>query len=416
MRIELGEPPRASDPDGFDLCDPAAYERGGAHGLWRLLRETAPVRRDVAPNGTPFWSFFKYAECEKIVKDAATYSSESGTILASVGADDPAGGKTITLMDPPDHSKIRRPAMRHFSQAHIRHRDDEIRKGVLDLIEPLAAGVVHDVAVVLRALPMIAAGPLIGIPADHWDSVAFHATSSIAPDDPNYAIGRTTADTLRRAHHHLFTAFSATLRESGEEGSRSLMAELAGLEIDGRSVDERALMLNAYSFSLGANSTTSHVASHLLLVLAEQPAVWQQVVDDPSVLDSLIDEAVRWSSPTNHLVRRVRVATELGGVQLAPGEWVCGWVASANRDDDVFDRPYVFDPRRAPNQHLGFGGGPHYCIGAPASRLLLHIMLAEFARRRVRFELAGEPAHLRSNWINGITSLPMRILPNDGTE
>lgn len=115
MHIETKIPELPRNTEDFDLSDPAAYETGSAHGLWRLLRRTQPALRDVAANGTPYWSFSRYEECEVIVKDADTYSSEHGTILASVGADDPAGGKTITLMDPPEHTGIRRPSMRHSS-------------------------------------------------------------------------------------------------------------------------------------------------------------------------------------------------------------------------------------------------------------------------------------------------------------
>ncbi|MET7802366.1 cytochrome P450, partial [Streptomyces decoyicus] len=168
------------------------------------------------------------------------------------------------------------------------------------MLGTVLAGGEHDLAVLLRGLPMIAAGPLIGIPEKYWESVAFHATASIAPDDPIYAIGRSTTDTLRRAHHHLFIAFTETLGAC-PAGGASLVSALRAVELEGRPLDDHALLLNSYSFSLGANSTTSHVAAQLLLALAERPGVWQAVRDDRSLIPGLLDEGVRWSSPTNHL-------------------------------------------------------------------------------------------------------------------
>jgi cytochrome P450 len=410
MHIETGIPNVPADPRAFDLADPAAYAAGSAHGLWRLLREVDPVRRDLAPNGTPYWSFFRYAECEPIVADTRRFSSQYGTILASVGAEDPAGGKTITLMDPPEHATIRRPATRKLGPAAVRRHRQEVREGVVRLIKPLLDGGEHDVATVLRSLPMVGAGPLMGIAERHWDTVAFNATASIAPSDPEFSAGRNSVDTLRRAHHHLFASFSDTIERCRSRAGDDLVSELLAYELDGHRLDQHTLLLNCYSFALGANSTTSHVASQLLLALAERPALWESVIDEPASIPALVSEAVRWASPTNHLVRRMTEDCELGGARLRAGDWVCAWVASANRDEDVFSSPYEFE-LRSPNPHLGFGLGPHFCVGASVSKLLLESLVEELASRRLRFAVRGAVTHLTSNWINGITSLPMSFTP-----
>jgi cytochrome P450 len=407
MRVEHGEP--STTAAMFDLGAASAYTTASAHGLWRELRETEPVRCDVASNGTPYWSFFRYHECDVVVKDTALFSSEYGTILASVGAEDPAGGKTITLTDPPRHAALRRPPARRLGPAAVHRREADIRAEVVRLITPWFDGGEHDIAMVLRRLPMVVAGPLIGIPERHWDAVAFHSTASIAPEDARYASGRGVADTLRRAHHYLFSAFSDALNTCRGRPGDNVVSALLSTELDCGPLDEQSLLLNCYSFALGANSTTSHVAAHLLMVFAERPGVWQQIIDEPALIPTAVEEGVRWSSPTNHLVRRVTADTNLGGARLGAGDWVCAWVASANRDEAVFASPFRFDPRRSPNPHLGFGGGPHYCIGAPSSRLALQILLEELAQRRLRFTLSQCPTHLQSNWINGISSLPMRI-------
>ncbi|GGK78166.1 cytochrome P450 [Sphaerisporangium melleum] len=412
MRIDFGEPKPLDSLDGLRLHDPATYVAGCRHDVWLSLRRHRPVGRDHMPDGTPYWSFATYADCDKIVKDTATYSSEDGTILASVGVGDSAGGQTITLMDPPDHSAIRRPLMRTMRQSVVRRRADAVRAKVLRLIDPLLAGGEHDIARLMRLLPMVAAGDLLGIPEQHWETVAFNTTASIAPEDPEYAVGRDVGDTLRRVHHRLFAVFAETIETRRRDPGEDVVTALLGLEIGGRPIDDRRVMLNCYSVALGANSTTPHVACHTLLALAERPEIWRAVMADPALIPALVEEGARWTSPTHHLIRRVTADTELGGVRMAAGDWVCAWVASANRDEQVFDDPYAFDLRRAPNPHLGFGAGAHYCIGAPASRYALSVIFEELARRRVRFEVAGEVRHLYSNWINGITSLPMRFTPD----
>jgi len=97
-------------------------------------------------------------------------------------------------------------------------------------------------------------------------------------------------------------------------------------------------------------------------------------------------------------------------VPIRAGEWIAAWVASANRDESVFDEPFTFDVRRSPNRHLGFGGGPHYCIGAPASRLALVVLFEELGKRYAAFEQTGPLVHLRSNWINALVSMPVRAI------
>ena len=407
MHTEAGVPRLPAAGHSFDLSDPAAYAAGSAHAEWRRLRQTEPVRLEIAPSGVPYWSFFSYRDCESILKDTATFSSASGTILASIGVPDPAGGRTLVLADPPDHTRMRRLAMHHLGPAAVRRRYETIRHGVSRLVKSLTLGE-HDVMPTLRILPMIAIGPMTGLPEKDWESMVFHATGCIAPDDPAFTRGGTD-ETLLYAHSRLFHMIDAALRDGGANADGSLAAGLRSLAIGDRPMGRRDVMLNFYSTLIGGNTTTPHVAAHLLLRLAEQPELWEQVLDEPALVPALVEEGVRWTTPTHSLVRRVTSDVEIGGTRLHAGDWVSAWVASANRDESVFAAPYEFDPRRSPNPHLGFGRGAHFCIGTWAARSVLGALIEGLAERGLRFRLAGEPQHLKSNAINGITSMPMRF-------
>jgi cytochrome P450 len=409
MWIDFGEPKTPDLLDDVALHDPLTFVRGDQHGVWKALRDREPVRRYQMPDGTPYWSFATYADTERIVKDTATFSSEEGTILASVGVGDAAGGQTITLMDPPRHADLRRPLAGTMKQSVVRKRSESVREKVLALIAPLLDGGEHDVAELFRLLPMVAVGDLLGIPEQDWPEIAFNTTASIAPEDPGHAVGKTVADTLRRVHHRLFAGFTRAIEARRADPGDDVVSALLRLDVGGRRIDDHQVLLNCYSVALGANSTTPHVASHTLLTLARRPDLWDQVVADPDLVPALIDEGTRWTSPTHHLVRRATADAVVGGAEVREGDWVCAWVASANRDETVFSDPYEFDLRRAPNPHLGFGVGAHYCIGAPASRFALGVLFGELARRGIRFEQCGEVRHLHSDWINGLTSLPLRF-------
>lgn len=413
MQLTAVPPDIPVDLADIDLYAPATFRTADQHPTWRTLRVQAPVWWHARDGGTGFWCVSRYADCERVVKDHRTFSSEEGTILASVGVGDPAGGQTITLTDPPEHALIRVPAMRALGHAIVQRRAPAIRDRVAELLRPCADGDV-DFAVLMRRLPMVLAGEFMGIPERYWDDIALWAGACIAPEDPAYALGPTSAQTLRLAHHELFACFRELVRHRRAHPGDDLISVLIGvtdnLSGQGRPLDDWRILLNCYSFILGANTTTPHVAGHTLLALIERPGIWAGL-RAPGATDGLVEEGVRWTSPTHHLVRRATADTELGGVAIAQGDWVAAWVASANRDEAVFDDPFVFDITRSPNRHLGFGAGPHYCVGAPMSRLALSILFQELAGRFAGFESAGPLVHLHSNWINGLVSMPVRAVP-----
>jgi cytochrome P450 len=397
----------------IDLYDPAGFRTADQHPTWRTLRVKAPVWWHDRASGTGFWCVTRYADCERVLKDCRTFSSEEGTILASVGVGDAAGGQTITLTDPPQHAMVRAPAMRTMGHAVVRKRADALRDQVVELIRPCEAGEV-DFARLMRRLPMVLAGEFMGIPERYWDSIALWAGACVAPEDPAYALGASAAQTLRLAHHELFACFRSLVRHRRAHPGTDLISVLIqvtdALSAPGKPLDDWRILLNCYSFILGANTTTPNVASHTLLALMQWPEIWPRLLK-PGALTGLVEEGTRWTSPALHLVRRATVDARVGDVIIKAGDWVAAWVASANRDESVFDDPFVFDIARSPNRHLGFGDGPHYCIGAPMSRLVLNILFEELVRRYAAFEPIGPLVHLHSNWINGLVSMPVTAIP-----
>lgn len=147
-----------------------------------------------------------------------------------------------------------------------------------------------------------------------------------------------------------------------------------------------------------------------MLALAEHPEQMERLREDPELVDSAVEEILRWTSPIIHMARVVTEDIEYGGVQIRAGDAVGMWYPSANRDEEVFDDPMRFDIGREPNDHLAFGGfGEHYCIGANLARLELQSIYRHMLRRMDRIELDGEPERLRSGFVGGIKHLPIRF-------
>lgn len=409
MRTRITDREGSVSLDSIDLFDPERFRSGSQHTSWRTLRSTAPMWRQVDPGGIPFWSVTRYADVLRVIKDHRRFSSEHGTILA-VLAGDTAGGRTINLMDPPHHACIRVPTMPLLSTSALTRAADGVRERVRRIMAPALTGDPVDVAEVVLGLPMAAVGHIVGVPPERWADVTRWTMAGVAPADPHYAMG-TPAETLRAVHSELFELFGGLIEERRAQPREDLISRLLEVELDGRRMGVEDVVLNCYSFVMGANTTTPHVAAHLMLALAEFPDEWQQVRAGAAPVSAVVEEALRWTTPTNHLVRRVREPVEINGVRLEAGESVAAWVASANRDETMFEDPYRFRAGRRPNRHIAFGEGVHYCNGAPAARTVLTALVEELLEHTESFEVIGTVDHLYSNFINGITALPMRLVP-----
>lgn len=394
--------------DAIDLCDLDRFQHDSQHGAWKTLREEAPVWGQSLPDGGHFWSLTRYRDIRPFLKNVTSYSSQHGTILAVAGGDS-AGGRTINLMDNPRHRQIRVPTIRTMSNHVVRERAPRVREHIRDLMQPCYDGEV-DFADLMLHIPMVAIGEVLGIPTELWKWIPGWTMAGVAPEDPDYSRG-SNGDTLQQAHHHLFGMFSELIAERRKKPSDDLISMLIDLRIDGEPLDDQTILLNCYSFVMGASTTTPHTANHTILALAERPEIWSRLRSDlfagAPVLQTLLDEGLRWSTPTNHLMRRSTEPVTIGGVDIDAGELIVAWIASANRDEDIFADPYTFDPWRRPNPHIAFGSGPHYCIGGPAARVALIELFDELLTNFESLEVTGEIRHLRSNFINGITRLPL---------
>lgn len=403
----------------IDLYSPGVFGNGPPHDIWSELRRSEPVSRSRAANGTPFWSVTRHADCGYVLKNPQRFSSSSGTILGSVGAGDSAGGKTITLMDPPDHGQLRRPAIRVIGHSIVRRRIDEMRRDISTLLGDYLDSESHDFARLTHLLPMAMSGRLLGIPPEHWSTVAVNMAASIAPDDPTHRRGRSVEDTLRESHHALFACFLDVIERRRAEPGDDLISALLTMTVNGSRLEDLEVMLNCFSLLIGANSTTPHLVAQILQLMTDRDLIDRLLAGtdrpgnagaEPLDVDRFLEEAARWATPTHHLVRRCSNRSELGGQIIEPGDWVCLWIGSANRDEEVFEAADEFRPDRSPNPHLSFGAGPHYCIGAPISRAGLRIVVDELLTHTTSIERTGPPSILLSNWIHGYTTLPLRAI------
>jgi cytochrome P450 len=395
------------DLSGIDLFDATLYTSGDAHLAWQTLRAQAPVFWNPRPTGPGFWAVTRRADVRRVLRDHEEFTSERGTVLWMLGIPDPASGKMMAVTDPPRHKQIRAPLSRPLAQQAMPSYADGIRRVVREIVAPAWDSEEWDAAGAFARLPVASIALLMGLPDEDIERLLLWTYASIAPLDPHFSRGPMNA-TLLWAHHEIMDYFAHRVRERRAEPAPDLLSHLLTIEVRGRQLADDEVLVNCYSLLLGAAVTTSQAITASLIGLAEQGGGvgrWSPETD----IAGAVEESLRWSSPTMHFMRYAQRDVVLNDVKISEGDAVAAWIASANRDETVFDRPYVFDPTRTPNRHIAFGNGPHRCVGQNLARLTLRVVFEEFFSKLATFELAAPPVHLVSNAAGGVVSAPMRL-------
>ena len=181
-------------------------------------------------------------------------------------------------------------------------------------------------------------------------------------------------------------------------------------EIDGESLSDQELGSFFVLLVVAGNETTRHAISHTMKALIDHPRQLERLLGDPALIPGAVEEFLRWASPVYHFRRTATRDVELHGHTVRAGEKIVAWFAAANRDERIFDGPYRFDVGRRRVDHVTFGkGGPHFCLGNQLARMEIRIMFEELIPRLSGgIEPAGEVTRVRSNFINGIKTFPVR--------
>jgi cytochrome P450 len=417
-------------PGKVDLNDLDMWARAVPYGEFARLRREAPVAwspgESAGFEGTGFWSVTRYADIVAASRDVRTFSSARGVSFEDPTDEDMAARRTIIDTDPPEHTKLRKIVASTFSQRAVavyEHFITGLTEQVLDRMP--AGGQAFDfVDAVAKEVPIRVLAQVMGLPADDLDLFIDLGDRLIANTDPeitDVVWGRDDTDAYRKFPFRSpygkrlwdlgREVVKDKLRAPGDDLLSKLLRALGG-EVDGDRLSETDLD-NFFSILVIAGNETTRIAiAHGVLAFAQWPEQWERLRADPGLLDAAADEVNRWSCPTHFMRRTAAADTELGGTAIRAGDKVILWYVSGNRDEAEFADPDVFDVGRDPNRHLSFGrGGPHLCLGVHLARLEVKVVLAALARRVSRFELAGEPRRIRSNFTNGLRTLPVRITP-----
>ncbi|HXF71839.1 MAG TPA: cytochrome P450 [Actinomycetota bacterium] len=391
------------------------------HWAFRLLRERDPVHwQEEPPPNHGFWAVTRFRDIEEILKDPRTFSSARGITLEEQTPEEVEARRSMIDMDPPRHTRLRKLVSRFFTRSAVAEYEGFVREQARIVLDRALPKEEFDfVEEVSRELPIRVLARIMGVPERDLPMCIELGDAMIAQADPEYS--RAVIDKEDTSEYRLLPfrspaavelmAYGHELAaERRREPRDDLVTKLVHAEVDGERLSEREFDNFFCLLIVAGNETTRHAITHGMLALMDHRDQWRRLREDPGLSPLATEEILRWASPTMHFRRTATRDVELRGRRIREGDKVVVWFVSGNRDEEVFPHPDRFDVGRDPNPQMAFGsGGPHICLGAHLARLEIRVMFEELLPRLADIELTGPVVRLRSNFINGIKHMPVRV-------
>ncbi|MFA1538189.1 cytochrome P450 [Actinomadura monticuli] len=403
----------ATRPEVIDLTDVDMFVRDEHHDAFSWLRANDPVYLNRTVDGDAFWALTRYRDVVSAYGDHTTFSSSGGAMLGGSfrNETDTASGRMLVASDPPRHRLLRQIMHQVFSPATGERVQEHVRSLVEKALSRMEKNGGADFATdVAPELPAGALMAIMGVSYEEAHHLIGLTRRMLGYRDPAFGdLGSDERVRLAEIQAEIFEFFDDLVRSRRRAPGDDLIGVLLRARINARPLDDEEILYNCLNVAVGGNETSSYSACSGMLALLNDPAQLRLLWKTPDLVDSAVGEILRWSS-TNAYVQRVALRdVEFAGKHIGAGDVVTLWNVSANRDEDVFPRADRFDIERRPNRHLSYGSGIHRCIGAVFAQLELSILFRCLLDQGAALELAGEPERLRSNFILGITRLPIRL-------
>jgi cytochrome P450 len=351
--------------------------------IYRRLRGEAPV---LWSEEWQAWVVSRYDDVAASLKDKENLSNENRQALLFNHLPEPEkltlaplrhyfAQKDVIGSDPPDHTRLRALVQKAFTPRTVASLGPRIRSLAADMVGPaVRSGRFDFVADVAHPLPVILIAEMLGAPVEdrplfkRWsaDILGFQGT------------GRTTFDLAivsQRSLLDLFDYMNRLIDLRRKDPKDDVITALALAEEGGQRFTRDELLATCNTLLTAGHETTTNLIGSLVWLLLSEPGSWERLKAEPALIDAAIEEALRFEAPKQRNFRRISRTHSFAGVELAENQMIFQLIGSANRDPDHFTDPDTFDIARVKNDHLSFGSGIHFCLGAPLARMEARIVL-----------------------------------------
>ena len=426
--------PTASPADAIAVIDPQSYaDWDPLLDLFDKLREASPLTRIESPGGEfdPFWLVTGYDAAMQISKDnagflnaprATVFTNKTGEAFArqitkKQGEESPNLVSSLVVLDAPKHPKLRRLTQDWFMPKNLMKLEGQIRDIAGAAIDRMfAAGPEVDFARVVSApYPLHVVMQILGVPEEDEPRMLMLTQQMFGGQDEDLnqspiknlapeQIIQIVAGAVKNFEDY-FAGLAAQRRANPAD---DLASVIANATIDGHPLEDRDTAGYYIITASAGHDTTSASTAGAMLALAQDPEQFARVKADRSLLNGIVEEAIRWTTPVQHFMRTASADTQIGGQAIKAGHYIMINYVAANHDPARFPNPRHFDAARPANRHLAFGAGAHQCLGLHLARMEMRILFETLLDRVESIELAGEPKRIQSVFVGGLKSLPLR--------
>ncbi len=418
--LDLPEPGRQAhvDPysiplDEIDVSDFELFTSDTLWGYFERLREEDPIHYCADSEFGPYWSVTKFDDIVYVEKNPEIFSSEPNITIVDPPPEALTKGAGFITMDGPRHDAHRKVVQPVSSPRNLKHLEPLVRERVIQILDALPVGETFDwVDRVSIELTTGMLATMFDFPWDDRRKLTFWSDMITSSPMQLEAMGKTQED-RRAALLECLDVFTKLWDErKGNEGdSLDFVTALANADAT-QDIDPITYLGTLILLIVGGNDTTRNSISGGVLALNENPAEYDKLRDDSSLIPNMVDEIIRWQTPLAHMRRTATRDTELGGKQIKKGDKVVMWYVSANRDETVIDRASEFlIDRENSKQHLSFGWGVHFCMGSRMAEMQLQVLWEEICKRFRKVEVVGDPVRVPSCFVKGIQELTVRVHP-----
>lgn len=385
----------------IDLLDPVLYQ-SNPHDVWAWMRANEPVYRDEK---NKLWGITRHADVMDVERRSSVFSSE-GVYRAVLSP----GESNMIAQDDPRHRQQRMLVQPQLTHAGVATRTAEVEALVAELVaEAVTQGEFDVVELIAGQLPARMTARLLGFPEEMWPEVKSWSERLMRTDmrDRDPVIMNEFID----ANREFLGAMMPIMQEVSACPRNDFMSIWANAEIDGQKLAPEAIFHEVGLFIAGGAETTRTAISHGLRAFVDHPDQWEEMAAKPELINSAVEEVLRWVTPLNNFFRMALTDDVVGGQPIAAGDRIIMLYPSANRDEAVFENPFEFDIHRNPNPHLSFGFGTHLCIGANLARLVLTTVFRELSGRATGLSVVSEPDVEANIFARAVKSFQIRVTP-----
>lgn len=411
------------------IVDPKAYAAGTPiDEAFKVLRREAPFAIAEPKGIDPFWVVTKFDDIQTIEKQNELFhNGDRSAVLTTIEADkmvrEMMGGsphlvRSLVQMDNPDHMAYRRLTQAWFLPQNLKKLEPRIREIARNFIDHMAkfdgeCDFARDVAFLY---PLRVIMEILGVPESDEPKMLKLTQELFGAADPE--LNRTGKEeqgteegvaSVAETVGEFIEYFNAITEDRRANPRDDVSSVIANGRINGEPLDHFAAMSYYIIAATAGHDTTSNTTAGGLWALCENPDQFAKLKENPGLIDSYLEESIRWVTAVKHFMRTATADTEVAGQKIAKGDWLMLCYQSGNRDETHFDDPFAFRVDRTPNKHVAFGYGAHVCLGQHLARMEMRILWEELLPRLESVELNGEPKRMESSFVCGPKAVPIRF-------